>query len=111
MAIFIDRGAPVTYSASIGHGSKATRQARLPSGRIALRLLGQLRAGYHARGFRPVHVAPLHAIWRQNRADRIAIVVDHQNRVTARWIVLGGIRHACSVPWSPVSCGERGIAA
>src|SRR5262249_3573505 len=34
-----------------------------------LRLLGQLRAGYHARSLRPVHVAPLHAVWRQDRAD------------------------------------------
>src|SRR5262245_3254329 len=49
-----------------------------------LRLLGQLRAVYHARRLRPVHVAPLHAVWRQDRADRIAIVVHHQNRVVTR---------------------------
>src|SRR5215470_20079784 len=68
-----------------GLGSKATRQARLPSAAAdRLRLLGQLRAGYHARGLRPVHVAPLHAVWRQDRADRIAIVVDYQNRVVTR---------------------------
>src|SRR5262249_51417466 len=61
------------------------RGGRLPRRRwITLRLLGQLRAGYHLRGLRPVHVAPLHAVWRQDRADRIAIVVDHQNRVVAR---------------------------
>src|SRR5262245_36764674 len=47
-------------------------------------LLGQLRAGYHARSLRPVHVAPLHTVWRQDRADRIAIVVHHQNRVVTR---------------------------
>src|SRR5262249_29076885 len=49
-----------------------------------LRLLGQLRAGYEAGGLRKVHVAPLHTIWRQDRADRIAIVVDRENRVVAR---------------------------
>src|SRR5215471_12078131 len=68
-----------------GHGSKATRQPRLPRAAVdRLRLLGQFRAGYHARGLRPVHVAPLHAVRRQDRADRIAIVVDHQNRVVTR---------------------------
>src|SRR5262245_1586636 len=58
---------------------------RLPRRRgPTLRLLGQLRAGYEAGGLRKVHVAPLHTIWRQDRADRIAIVVDHENRVVAR---------------------------
>src|SRR5262249_20360621 len=73
------RRRPIAKTAPSGRGGRHPRRRR-----STLRLLGQLRAGCAAGGLRKVHVAPLHAVRRQDCADRIAIVINQQNRVVAR---------------------------